>query len=288
MAAVRRALHRLQRNRLLCAGLAALIALFALAWIVPAFRPDPNLADIDHGLTELGAPLPPSLDAPLGTDDLGRDQLARVAHAARASLVTIIAASAIALALGLLVGLTAGLSGGWVDSALLRLIELAVAFPVLLLAILAAAVLRAAELDEARSSLAVVLGLVGWPVAAQVIRARAMTLTHAGHIVAARALGAGRWRVIVHHVLPDIAGVLAVLLTSTVAQLLLTEATLSFVGLGAPPPEPSWGRMVYEGRVYYRSAPWLMLAPGLALLVAVTAFHLLGAGVRREIQRDAS
>ncbi len=288
MAAVQRALRRLQRNRPLAAGVLALFAILALAWIVPALRPDPNLTDVAHGLSELGAPLPPSAQAPLGTDDLGRDVLARIAHAARSSLLTIAAGTALALLIGLAIGLSAGLLGGWVDALLMRLIELSVAFPVILLAILAAAALRAAALDESSGSVAVVLGLVGWPVTAQVVRARAMALARAEHVVAARALGASGLRVIVHHVLPNLSGAVAVLVTTTMAQLLVTEATLSFAGLGAPPPEASWGRMVFEGRVYYRSAPWLLLAPGISLVIAVLTFYLLGAGLRRELQRTAA
>jgi peptide/nickel transport system permease protein len=285
---VPRALRRLLRNRPLAAGLLALGVLLALAWIVPSFRPDPNLADVDHGLSEMGAPLPPSLAAPLGTDDLGRDQLSRVSHAARSSLMTTGLATAMALIIGLLVGLTAGLVGGWLDAVLMRLVELALSFPVLLLAIFAAAALRAASLDEATAPLALVLSLFGWPATARVVRARARALTHAEFIVAARGLGASGWRVLTRHVLPNLAGVTAVMITGTAAQLLVAEATLSFAGLGAAPPEATWGRMIFEGRIYYRSAPWLLLAPGLALVVAVMIFHLLGAGLRRELEGTRS
>lgn len=285
MAAVPRLLRRLAGNRLLAAGILALLALLALAWIVPAVRPDPNVVDVEHGLSAQGAPLPPSLTSPLGTDDLGRDQLARVGHAARVSLGTAALATVVALALGLLVGLLAGLSGGWIDAALMRLVELAVSFPVLLLAILTAAVLRAASLDETAGSLAVVLGLLGWPSTARLVRARVMVLTRSEFVIAARALGASGWRVVGRHILPNIAGVLAVLLTATVSQLLVAEATLSFAGLGPPPPEATWGRMVFEGRIYYRSAPWLFAVPGIALVLTVAAFHLVGAGLRRELER---
>lgn len=287
-AAVLRALGRLASNRLLAAGVLALLALIALATVVPALRPDPNLADIDGGLSELGAPLPPSAAAPLGTDDLGRDELARVSHAARASLVTTCVATIIAIGLGLLVGLGAGLAGGWVEAVLMRLVEMALAFPVLMVAIFAAAVLRAAALDEGQGSLAVVLGLLGWQTTARVVHARAVALRRAEFVMAARALGASGWRVLTRHLLPNVAGVLAVLFAATAAQLLIAESTLSFAGLGAAPPEPTWGRMVFEGRIYYRSAPWLLVAPGVALLLAVASFYLVGAGLRRELEREAT
>lgn len=283
-----RALGRLASNRLLVAGVLALLALGALAAVVPSLRPAPNLANVDGGLSELGAPLPPSAEAPLGTDDLGRDELSRVSHAARSSLLTTVTATVIALLLGLIVGLGAGLSGGWIEVALMRVVEMALAFPVLMVAIFAAAVLRASSLDEGQSSLAVVLGLLGWQTTARVVHARAVALRRAEFVVAARALGASGWRVLTRHLLPNVAGVLAVLFTATAAQLLIAETTLSFVGLGAPPPEPTWGRMIFEGRIYYRSAPWLMIAPGVALLLAVASFYLVGAGLRRELEREAA
>jgi peptide/nickel transport system permease protein len=285
MPPVQRLLRRLASNRLLATGALALLALLALAWIVPAVRPAPNLANVEHGLSESGAPLPPSLASPLGTDDLGRDELSRVAHAARASLLTAGVATAIALAIGLIVGLLAGLTGGWLDAIVQRMIELAISFPVLLLAIFAAAALRAAELDRAPGSYALVLGLMCWPATARIVRSRALVLARAEFIVAARGLGASRWRVLLRHVVPNVSGVLAVMLTLTAAQILVADSTMSFAGLGAAPPEASWGRMVFEGRIYYRSAPWLMIAPGLALVVAVAAFHLVGAGLRRELER---
>lgn len=285
MAAVPRVLRRLASNRPLTAGVLALVALLSLAWIIPAFRPDPNRPDVEHGLSEMGAPLPPSLAAPLGTDDLGRDQLARVAHGARLSLTTALTATVIALALGLAVGLLAGLAGGWIDALLMGLVDLTLAVPILLLAILTAVVLRAAALDDSPISLAVVLGIFGWPPAARVVRARVQVLDSAEFVIAARALGASAGRIITRHLLPNLAGALAVVLTTTIAQVVAAEATLSFAGLGPAPPEATWGRMVYEGRIYYRSAPWLFLLPGLAIVCTVAAFYLLGAGLRRELER---
>ena len=282
---MQRLLRRFASNRLLATGALALLALLALAWIVPAVRPAPNLTNVEHGLSEGGAPLPPSLTSPLGTDDLGRDELSRVAHAARSSLFTAGIATAISLTIGLIVGLLAGLSGGWIDAIALRLIELAISFPVLLLAIFTAAVLRAAEIDQAPGSYPLVLGLMCWPAIARIVRARALVLARAEFIVAARGLGASSWRVLLRHVVPNVGGVLAVMWTLSAAQILVVDSTMSFAGLGAAPPAASWGRMVFEGRIYYRSAPWLMLAPSLALVLAVATFHLLGAGLRRELER---
>jgi peptide/nickel transport system permease protein len=239
---------------------------------------DPLASDIDHGLSATGAPLPPSGDALLGTDQLGRDVWARVVTGSRSSLAIAALATALALALGMLVGLTAGYAGGWADHALMRLVDLVLAFPYLLLAILLAALLH--ESATTRGPVIVTLGIVGWTTIARVIRTKAMAVARSEHVAAARALGASPARIVVRHVLPNVAGVAIVMAVLGFAQNLLGEAVLSYVGLGPPPPAPSWGRMMYEGREYYRAAPWLALAPGVAILVAVIAFHLLGEGLR--------
>jgi peptide/nickel transport system permease protein len=289
-----RALRRLIGNRALAVGSATLVAVAVLAFVVPMLRPDATLADIEHGLSAQGAPLPPSLSAPLGTDDLGRDVLARVSVAARSSLLTATVATAIALWIGVMIGLVCGLCSGWaggsaarwIDSALMRLVDLAMSFPVLLLALFAAAALRAGALDHSAFSLAVVLGLLGWPTSARVIRAKTLVLARADFVAAARALGASNVRLILRHLLPNVRSVATVLATVTLAQMLLADAVLSFAGLGDAPPQPSWGRMVFEGRVYYRSAPWLVLVPGLAIVIAVAAFYLIGQGLQHESARD--
>ena len=127
--------------------------------------------------------------------------------------------------------------------------------------------------------------MFGWPPTARVVRARVQVLDSAEFVLAARALGADVWRVIARHLLPNLAGTLAVISTTTFAQMVVAEATLSFAGLGPAPPEASWGRMIYEGRVYYRSAPWLFLVPGAALVFTVGAFYLIGLGVQRELEQ---
>lgn len=255
------------------------------AWVVPALGPDPNRPDLDRGLTALGAPLAPSGDAPLGTDDLGRDVFARVCYAGRASLLTAATGTALAVLLGLLAGMSAGLVGGALETALARAIELVLAFPILLLALFAATALRAASLDGGGGSLAVVLGLLGWPATARVVHARTRALAAADYVVAARGLGASVPRLVLRHLLPNLAALVTAIAVITLSQFLLAESALSFVGLGPAPPEPSWGQMVWEGRIYYRSAPWLVLAPALAIVVTVAAVHLVAVGLQGTLER---
>lgn len=254
--------------------------LLLIAFVGPLAARDPLALDIDHGLTELGAPIGPSLQAPLGTDALGRDVWARVAEGAGTSLWIAFAATVLSIVAGVAVGLIAGYAGGRVDNALMRMTDLALAFPFLLLAILLAALLRGSAAAASNAPVIVPLAIVGWTTFARVVRAKAMTLVRGDYVVAARALGASGSRVLVHHVLPNLLGVVVVASAFGFAQNLLAESALSYLGLGAPPPAPSWGRMLFEARAYYRTAPWLVLAPGFAIVLAVVAFNLLGEGLR--------
>jgi len=255
--------------------------LLGIAVIGPhALSHDPIARDIDHGLSAMGAPLGPSGDAVLGTDQLGRDVWARVVSGAGTSLTIASLATLLALALGLSIGLAAGYAGGWVDSTLMRIVDLVLSFPALLIAILLAALLREAEIASSTAPVILTLGAISWTTIARVIRGKAMTIARSDHVLAARAIGATPLRIVVRHILPNIANAVVVVGILAFAQILLAEAALSYVGLGPPPPAASWGRMLYEGRPYYRTAPHLVLAPGIAILAAVIAFNLLGEGLR--------
>jgi peptide/nickel transport system permease protein len=256
------------------------IGLLAAALLAPALSAkDPLVSDVDHGLSELGAPLPPSADAVLGTDALGRDVWARVVSGARTSLSIAAIATALTLVAGVSIGLVAGYAGGLVDSALMRLVDLVLAFPILLLAILLAALLREAA-PSSSAPVVLALGAVGWAAMARVVRGKARALARSEMITAARAIGAGPARIVARYLLPNVAGVVIAIAVLGFAQNLLAEAVLSYLGLGPAPPAPSWGRMLYEGRAYYRTAPHLVLAPGIAILSAVLAFNLVGEGLR--------
>lgn len=279
-APVNRAGRRFVANRGAVVGALLAIGLVVVALFAPVIAArDPLASDVEHGLTELGAPLPPSAGAVLGTDQLGRDVWARVVHATRTSLSVAAIATLITLAIGVSIGLVAGYAGGAVDSALMRLVDLVLAFPILLLAILLAALLRQGE-PSSSAPVFLTLGAVGWTAMARVVRGKARVLARSEMVVAARALGAGPLRIATRYLLPNLAGVVIVVAVLAFAQNLLAESTLSYLGLGPPPPAPTWGRMLVEGRAYYRTAPHLVLAPGIAILVAVGAFHLLGEGLR--------
>jgi peptide/nickel transport system permease protein len=239
---------------------------------------NPDALDIEHGLTLRGAPLPPSAEAPLGTDDLGRDVWARIAAGAGTSLEIATLATLLALVIGLTIGLVAGYAGGWVDQALMRLVDLVLAFPFLLLAILLTALLRSANLTLTIAPVVVTLGGVGWTTIARVIRGKTMAVARSEMILAARGLGASPARIVARHVLPNVAGIVTVVTALGFAQNLLAEAVLSYLGLG--PQTTTWGHMLFEGRSYYRTAPWLVIAPAIAILVAVVAFNLVGEGLR--------
>ncbi len=269
--------RRFARHRGALVGLLLALFLVGLAAIAPG---DPNRLDVDRGLSELGLPLPPSADAPLGTDHLGRDVLARIADGAGTSLRVAALATLLSLLIGAAVGLIAGYAGGWVDQVLMRLVDLVLAFPFLLLAILLAAVLRESGLVSSSAPVVLTLAIAGWATAARVIRTKVRTLASSELVVAARALGASPLRIITRHLLPNVAGVIVVVAVLGFAQNLLAEATLSYLGLGPPPPAPTWGRMLYEGRAFYRTAPHLILVPGLAITIAVVSFHLLAEGLR--------
>jgi len=241
---------------------------------------DATSMDVEHGLTELGAPLSPSEHGPLGTDALGRDVWTRVAVGARTSLTVATLATVLALVIGLAIGLAAGYAGGRVDSLLMRLVDLVLAFPALLLAILLATLLRERGLADANAPVVLTLALVSWTTMARVIRGKAMALARSELVAGARAIGASPLRIIVRHVLPNLAGLVVAVALLAFAENLAAEAVLSFLGLGPPPPAPTWGRMFYEGRLYYRTSPHLVLVPGLAILAAVAGFHLLGEALR--------
>ena len=273
--------RRFRRNRgaLVGALLSALLLILAVAAPLVSSH-DPNRPDFKRGLTELGAPTGPGDAHLLGTDALGRDVWSRLAHGAAISLKVSFLATFIALTVGLAIGLVAGYLGGWVDTLLMRLVDLVLAFPFLLLAILLAALLRDSDVGDGTAKVYITLGVVSWTTMARVIRGKVLSVRELDFIRSARAVGAGPVRIMWRHVLPNVIGPIIVLATITLAQMLLAESVLSYLGLGPPPPTPSWGRMLYEGQPFYRLAPWLVAAPGVAILLAVMGFNLLGEGLR--------
>ncbi len=256
--------------------LVALLLLFAL--VAPLVSPyGANASDFVHGLGPGDTPGPPSGAHWLGTDRIFRDQLTRLAMGARLSLSVGLGASALATLLGGAVGIVAGyFEGRAIDALLMRLVDIGLSFPFLLLVM----ALGAALDNTSALTVLVLLGASGWLGTARLVRAKTMQVRAQEYIAAARALGLSTPRILWRHVLPNVTGTLVFTATLAVAQMLLAESVLSYLGAGVPPPAASWGRMLFEGQDFYQAAPWLLLGPAALVVIAALAFHLLGEGMR--------
>jgi peptide/nickel transport system permease protein len=218
---------------------------------------------------------PPSWAHPMGTDELGRDTLARIIHGAQVSLQVGIISVGIAFFLGVTLGLLAGFFGRWLDSLLMRFVDLMFALPGLVLAIVIAGML-----GPNRRNAMIAIGIVIAPAFARVVRGAVLEVMGFPFVESSRALGASHLRIIVRHVLPNIVAPLIVLVTVYLSTAILSEAALSFLGLGTQPPEASWGGMLNSARSYLDIDPWLSIFPGLAIMVVVLGFNFLGDGLR--------
>lgn len=219
--------------------------------------------------------LPPGGDHPLGTDLQGRDVLARLMYGARVSLSVAIATVAIGGFIGTLVGIAAGYAGGRVDAILMRIVDVALAFPLVLLAIVLAVVF-----GPSLTNIIIVISLLIWPRVARQIRGETLVIRRREFVSYAEIAGVPAWIVAIRHILPNVAPTLLVLLTLEVGQVILLESALSYLGAGIPPPSPSWGRMVAEGQGQLATGWWIALFPGLAILVTVLSFNGLGDWLR--------
>jgi peptide/nickel transport system permease protein len=245
-------------------GLLALLAFSAL--LAPVLAPyDPLRQSLDHDL------IAHSVDHPLGTDKLGRDILSRTMYGGRISLVVGISTVALSLAIGLLLGSVSGYFGGWIDHALMRLVDILMAFPGILLAIAFTAVLGPG-LDH----VILALCLIGWTGYARLVRGEILSLREREFIQAARALGCRPKRIILRHLLPNLLPPVMIQATFGLAAAIVAEGSLSFLGLGVEPPTPSWGAMLNDGRQFLLVAPHLTTYPGLALMLTVLALNLVG------------
>ena len=268
--------RRLARRRTALFGLIVVALVVATALAAPWLSPfDPIAQDIGHRLKPPGW-----LDAagrlhPLGTDHLGRDLLARVIFGAQPALLVGFAAVLISGVLGMVTGLLGGYFGGRVDDVLMRLADVQLAFPFILLAIAVIGVL-----GPSLPTIIVVIGVSSWVVYARVVRAAVLVLREREFVQAAQALGGGDGRILVRHILPNAFAPWLVVATLDMARVIVIESALSFLGLGVQPPTPTWGGMLADGRVYLTTAWWLATFPGLAILVTVLGINLFGDGLR--------
>ncbi|TNC64234.1 ABC transporter permease [Rubellimicrobium roseum] len=271
----RSALGRLARRPLALLGLAIIsvtvVSAIAAPWIAPFGRDE----QLFEGLTLEGAPMPPGGPFLLGTDLLGRDLLTRILYGARTSLVIGVVANGLALLIGTLVGVTAGYFRGWLGSLLMRFTDLMMAFPALLLAICLAAIFT-----PSLWIVALVIALVNWVQVARVLYTETTSLAERDFIAAERAIGAGHGRILWLHILPHLVPTIIVWGTLGISTTVLLEATLSFLGIGVQPPEPSWGNIIFENQTYFQAAPWLVFFPGMAILLMALAFNLVGDALR--------
>ncbi len=252
-------------------GALLLAGLLLLAIVGPWFLPDPT------GIPDLSAgAIPPSAGHLFGTDHLNRDILARVATGARISLAIAALSVAVSLTLGTLTGLVAGFAGRWLDAALMRMVDAALAIPRLFVLLLLLVVWDRIPLP----ALIGVIGLTGWFGTARLVRGEVIRLRTEGYLQAAAALGAAPKRTIFRHLLPNVFGVILVSATLGIGEVILLEAGLSFLGVGLQPPTPSWGIMVLDSRNYFLTAPWTLVFPGAMILVTVLAVNLMSDALR--------
>ena len=263
---------RFRRNPLAMAGAITVLVLYLIAILAPVLTPyDP----VSHGDLPQMRHQAPSKDHPLGTDKFGRDVLTRVVYGSRISLTVSLLAVVLAVILGSIIGAVAGYTGGLVDAVLMRIVDALISIPRLFLLLTCIALFSRSLL-----LVTVLLGATGWMGTARLVRAQILSLKSREFISAAEALGAGSRRIILRHLIPNALTVIIVSATLRIGLIILVEAALSFLGLGVPPPTPSWGMMVYEGREVLLDAWWVSTFPGLAIVVTVVAYNLLGDGLR--------
>ncbi|ARC88625.1 ABC transporter permease [Rhodovulum sp. MB263] len=260
-----------RRNPMAMFGLAILVALLAIAALAPWIAPhDPFHQDLSARLLPLGTP-----GHPLGTDSLGRDILSRLIYGSRITLYIVTLVALIAPLAGLIMGTLSGYLGGWVDMVLMRITDIFLAFPRLVLALAFVAALGAG-IENAVLAIA----LTAWPPYARIARAETLTMRNADFISAVRLQGAGPVRIITRHIWPLCISSLIVRVTLDMAGIILAAAGLGFLGLGAQPPSPEWGAMISEGRRFILDHWWVATMPGLAIFTVSLAFNLLGDGLR--------
>jgi len=273
---LRKVLRKLWENKGAVFGLIMVLSVIICTILAPYLSPhDPIFQDVEK---RLFPPIGQSGSDPhylLGTDHLGRDIVSRLIYGARISLVVSISAVAFSGVLGTIIGLLSGFYGGKVDSVFMRLADVQLAFPFILLAIAIIAVL-----GPSLQNIIIVMGITGWVIYARVVRAEVLSLREKEYIMAVRALGGSNGRIIFKHLFPNVVPPCIVIVTLEMARMIIMESALSFLGLGVQPPTPTWGGMLADGRVYLYTSWWLATFPGLVIMLVVLGINLLGNWLR--------
>jgi peptide/nickel transport system permease protein len=260
-------------------GAGLLLAVLMLALLGPVLWPLDPIRGVFTATFKAPGTIVAGQWHPLGTDQLGRDLLVRIMAGTRFSLGIVVLAGLISAAIGTALGLIAGYIGGWTDVVVMRLVDIQLSIPFILLVLLIIAVL-----GPSVANLVIVLGVTGWAIFARVARARTLEVRELDYVEAARALGASRARILLRHVLPNILTPQIVLLTLDLPRLIVLEASIGFLGLGVQPPTPTLGNLIGEGRSYLLVADWLVIYPGLVIAALVVGFNFLGDGLIRLTQ----
>ena len=263
--------RRFRANRIAVAGLIVILLLALMAILAPFISPYDPIDEVFRGMRG-GSP---TLAHPFGYDHLGRDLLSRVIFGTRVALLVGLLATGIAVTIGIVIGAMAGYSGGWRDTLISRVIDTLMAFPIIALLVVLAAVL-----GPSLKTTIVVIGFTGWARFARVVRADVMSLKATDFVTAARAVGVQDRRIIWRHLLPNVMGPIIVLATLGIGGIIILESALSFLGLGIRPPNPSWGGTLADGRAFILRFPHIAFFPGLMIVITVLAFNFLGDGLR--------
>lgn len=271
-----RAFRRFKKNRGAVAGGVLVLSVTLVGFVGPMLAPHTPDQIFDEGLTEDGTPVGPNERFALGADNIGRDELSRLLYGGRVSLSVALAAVAIAGVLGFGAGLLSGYFRGILDLSLMAIVDFVLSLPFLLVAI---ALNRVIE-NPALWTLCLLLGFLSWTTLARVTRAKTMQVRELEYVHAARALGATHGRIILRHILPNVLGPAIVIATTMIANMIIVESAMSFLGLGVKPPTASWGSMLRDGQEYLQYAPRLILLPGVLIVATVFGFNLLGEGLR--------
>lgn len=267
----RRALKSLMHDGVALASVAFIVLLVIVAVFAPWISPYNPVQQFASGLSPVGAPVGPGSHFLLGTDSAGRDVLSRLIYGARVSLLVGVVATSLASAIGVVVGAIAGYAGGIVESVLMRFTDMVLSFPILLFCVALIAVT-----GPSTRNVVLVIAFAYWTYLARVVRGQVLSLKEREFVTAARTLGVGHIKIIRKHILPHLMPTIIVYATLGIATSILLEASLSFLGIGVPLPQASWGEMISEGQQYFQSAPWLLIVPGVALILTVLAFNLAG------------